>query len=315
MDGRTDTRALAPQRIIPNIWCNGNAEEVGVAIADAFTRAAIPATTEITARYPQQDLLDFQQPLAGKPLVVSIKLRDYRLDLINAGDEFTPGSAISLLVNVDPLFFGGETSAASASLQRLWAALADGGTVRMPLQAYPFSAQYGWVEDRFGINWQLMLTDPAGEPRPFLLPCLLFSQQVQGKAEEAGAFYREVFTPSAPGNLVRYPVQTGPAAAGELMFSDFSLLDQWFTAMDSGAAGSESFGPGFSLSVQCRDQAEIDHYWERLSAYPEHEQCGWLSDKFGVSWQIVPVNMEELMARPHAYRNMLGMKKLVIDEF
>ncbi len=255
MGGIPETRARDTQRITPNIWCNGNAEEVGAAIAEVFTEARVAASTAITARYPREDLPDFQQPLA------------------------------------------------------------DGGTVRMPLQAYPFSAQYGWIEDRFGINWQLMLTDPEGQPRPFIIPSLLFSQRVQGKAEEAGAFYRETFSLSAPGNLVRYPQQTGPAAAGEVMFSDFQLLNQWFTAMDSGAEGAETFSPGFSLSVQCRDQTEIDHYWGTLSAYPEHEQCGWLSDKFGVSWQIVPANMDELMARPNAYRNQLGMKKLVIDDF
>ncbi|MFC0581716.1 VOC family protein [Micrococcoides hystricis] len=261
MDGRTEIRALAPQRIIPNIWCNGNAEEVGVGIADVFTRAAIPATTEITARYPHEDLPDFQQPLAGKPLVVSIKVRDYQLDLINAGDEFTPGSAISLMVNFDPLFFNDDVTADQEAVERVWSQLMDGGTVRMPLDSYPFSARYGWVEDRFGINWQLMLTDPAGEPRLFMIPSLLFSGDVQGKAKEAGEFYREVFNPSAAGNVVRYPVQTGPAAAGEVMFSDFNLLNQWFTAMDSGAEGSESFSPGCSFLVQSANQAEIDHYW------------------------------------------------------
>lgn len=67
--------------------------------------------------------------------------------------------------------------------------------------------------------------------------------------------------------------------------------------------------------MQSANQAEIDHYWERLSAHPEYEQCGWLADKFGVSWQIVPANMDELMTKPGAYQKLMGMKKIFIDDF
>lgn len=111
----------------------------------------------------------------------------------------------------------------------------------------------------------------------------------------------------------------GPAPAGAVMFSDFQLEGQWFTAMDSAGEQDSSFTCGVSLEVCCADQAEIDRLWAALwaalSAVPEAEQCGWLADRFGLSWQIVPENMGELMQRPSSYQRMLGMKKLVIANF
>ena len=85
--------------------------------------------------------------------------------------------------------------------------------------------------------------------------------------------------------------------------------------MDSGVEQPFTFSPGVSLSVQCADQAEIDRLWDALSAVPEAEQCGWLVDRAGVSWQIVPANMAELMAKPDAFAHMMPMKKLIIADF
>ena len=86
-------------------------------------------------------------------------------------------------------------------------------------------------------------------------------------------------------------------------------------ATDFGADPAFLFSEGLSLEVQCEDQTEIDRLWDALSAVPDAEQCGWLKDRYGVSWQIVPENMAELMARPNAFERMLEMKKLVIADF
>ena len=99
------------------------------------------------------------------------------------------------------------------------------------------------------------------------------------------------------------------------MYADFQLAGQWYVAMDNGAEQEFGFDCGVSLEDDCADQAEIDRYWDAMSAVPEAEQCGWLADKFGVSWQIVPANMGELMARPDGYEHMMQMKKLVIADF
>jgi predicted 3-demethylubiquinone-9 3-methyltransferase (glyoxalase superfamily) len=289
------------QRIVANIWSNRNAEEMGAFYADA-----LPDTEfEVEARYPEEGLLDFQQEFAGQALTVTVMVSGTKLTLVNAGDEFRPTPAISFMLNFDPARFGGSSPDAVASatinLDRTWDALTDGGVVRMELGEYPFAQRYGWVEDRYGVNWQLMLTDPEGEPRPFVVPALMFGGDAQDKAAEAADFYV-----GAP---------TGPASAEALAYGEFRVGDQWFMATDFGADHAFSFSEGVSLEVQCEDQAEIDRLWNALSAVSEAEQCGWLKDRYGVSWQIVPTDMAELMARPGAFEHMLEMKKLVIADF
>lgn len=312
------------QRIVPNIWCTRNAEEAGAFYASAFENAH----AEVESRYPLTGLLDFQQEFAGEPLTVGLTISGTRFVLINAGDEFRPGPSISFMLNFDPMLFdcgeigGGETGGgeeqARASLDRLWARLAEGGSVLMPLGEYPFSRHYGWVQDRYGVNWQLMLTDPAGDPRPFIIPALMFDGDAQDRAAEAADFYVSVFADSPGGAEVgnRYPygAPTGKAGADALAFGEFRIGDQWFMAADNGSGVDHGFSCGVSLEVGCADQAEIDRLWEALSAVPEAEQCGWLTDRFGVSWQIVPEDMGELMERPGAYGNMMEMKKIVIAD-
>ncbi len=298
------------QKIVPNIWCNGNAEEAGAFYASVFENAQ----SEVESRYPAEGLLEFQQPLAGQALTVTLTVSGTRFTLINAGGEFRPNPSISFMLNFDPLLFDGSEEQARASLDRLWAGLAEGGNVLMPLTAYPFSAHYGWVEDRFGVSWQLMLTDPAGSPRPFIMPALLFCGRAQNRAREAVDHYLGIFEDAALGTRVPYEAASGPAPAGAVLFSDFSIGEQWFVAMDAGVEMTTDFDCGVSLEVDCADQAEIDRLWDALSAVPEAEQCGWLADRFGVSWQIVPADMEELMRRPGAFERMLQMKKLIIAE-
>lgn len=303
------------QKIVPNIWFDGNAEEAGEFYSSAFENSS----SEVEARYPDTGLLDFQASLAGQALTVTLKVSGYQFTLVNAGDEFAPNPSISFILNFDPLLFDSDEELARASLERLWGRLSDGGEVLMPLGEYPFSELYGWVQDRYGVSWQLMLTDPAGSPRPFILPTLLFSDRVQNQAAEAIDHYLEVFADIEGGDelgvLGPYEEPQGPAVVGAVQFADFRLSNQWFAAMDSAVDQPFTFSCGVSLEVKCKDQAEIDHYWNQLSAVPEAEQCGWLADRYGVSWQIVPENMGELMQRPGAYESMMQMKKLVIADF
>lgn len=297
------------QKIVPNLWFDRNAEEAGT-----FYAAALPNTTaEVVARYPAE-VPDWQAAFAGEPLTVDVVLDGFRLTLINAGPEFRPNPSISFMLNFDPLLFGSEVEARSR-LDETWAALSDGGTVLVPLDEHPFSKRYGWMQDRYGVSWQLILTDPAGEPRPFVIPQLMFSGPAQNRAREAAELYASLFDDAELGQVVAYPQDTGTAAAGSVMFGEFRVGEQWLSMMDSNVAHDFTFGPGTSLEVRCRDQAEIDRLWEALSAVPEAEQCGWLVDRYGVSWQIVPENMGELMSRPGAYPKMMAMKKLVIADF
>ncbi len=298
-------------RITPNIWFPGNAGE-----AMEFYTAAFGEGSEIlhTVSYPETGLPDFQRSFAGQLLVAAISLRGYRLTAINAGEQFTPTPAISFMVNFDPLRYQ-DVAAAKADLDGLWGQLSAGGRELMPLDHFEFSERYGWIQDRYGVSWQLMLTNPEGEPRPFIIPTFLFGQAHQNQAENAIEYWTNVFPNAAVGTKVRYPQPTGPATVDSLMFSDFTLDGRWFAAMDSAVEQDSTFTEAVSLLVSCEDQDEIDRYWAALSAVPEAEQGGWCKDRFGVSWQIVPKDMDQLMQRPGAYEHLMDMKKLVIADF
>lgn len=146
-----------------------------------------------------------------------------------------------------------------------------------------------------GISWQLILSDPSGEERPIITPSLLFVGEVWGQAEEAINYYLSIFRDGRRGLSARYPRGMDPDQEGTIMFADFMLEKQWFAAMDSAREHDFAFNEAISFMVYCDTQEEIDYYWEKLSAVPEAEQCGWLKDKYGLSWQIVPRAMEETM--------------------
>lgn len=307
------------QKIVPNIWCNRTAEEAGGFYAEAFTAAGFSATSTVAARYPDEGLPDFQRDFAGEALVVDVTVEGTQLALVNAGPDFAPNPSISFMVNFDPLAVGGDAAEARRRLDVLWARLADGGFVMMPLGEYPFAEHYGWVQDRFGVSWQLMLTRPEGEPRPLIIPALMFDGHAQNRAADAARRYVELFAGvpggSEIGTQFPYGQATGNATAEALAFGEFRIGEQWFMASDNGSGTDHGFTCGVSLQVNCVDQAEIDALWEGLSAVPEAEQCGWLADEFGVSWQIVPENLEELMAGEDSYAKLMGMHKIDISAF
>jgi predicted 3-demethylubiquinone-9 3-methyltransferase (glyoxalase superfamily) len=298
------------QKITPNLWFNRKAQEA----VDFYTSAFPDSKILSKSYYPksaEEGLADFQLDFAGEILTIEFELAGQPFVAINAGPEFKINPSISFMVNFDPSV----DDQAREHLDELWLKLSDGGEVLMPLEAYPFSERYGWVKDRYDVTWQLILTDPEGWPRPFILPSLLFTDRNTNHAEEAINFYVSVFEDAKVGELNYYIEDIGPAKAGALMFGDFMLANQWFAAMDSADKHDFRFNEAISLAVSCKDQAEIDTFWEKLSNDPQFEQCGWCKDKFGLSWQIVPENIDELMDKPGAYAHMMNMKKLIIADF
>ena len=289
------------QRITPDIWCNGTADEARDFYLEAF--AGLDASLVQQNTYPTEGLLDFQRHLAGQTLTNEISIGGFHLILVNAGDEFQPNPSINFFVNFDPAAMDQPRE----KLDVLWERLTDGGRVLMALGEYDYSPHYGWVEDRYGVSWQLMLTNPEGDPRPLIIPQLMFCGDAQGRAEEAIAVYTGVFADARVGNVVKYPHND------EVVFSDFQLMGEWFAAMDSGVPQDFTFTEGVSLMVQVDGQEEIDRLWASLA---EQEQpCGWCKDRFGVSWQIVPANLGELMQNPGSYEKLMGMSRIVVDEF
>lgn len=268
--------------------------------------------TEYYPKTKEEGLEDFQLDLAGKVLSIQFRVHDMEFVAINAGPEFSPNPSISFFVNFDP----SRDDQAREHLDALWAKLSADGTALMELGEYPFSPHYGWVQDKFGVSWQLILTSPEGEPRPVIVPSLLFTDTSQNQAREAAELYVSLYEDAALGTLSTYGQDTGLAKAESLAYGEFRVGVQWFAVMDNGGQDHKfGFNEGVSLSVACKDQAEIDKLWTALSKVPEAEQCGWCKDQFGVSWQIVPENMDELMKKPDAFKTMIQQKKIVISEY
>ena len=275
------------QVITPAIWCDGTADEAAQFYADVFRDASIAE----------------QAP----GIAATVSIHGFRLSLINGGNQYAPNPSISCILNFDPLLFGGEEQARTY-LDELYKRLSTGG-VLMELGEYPFSPRYAWVRDRFGMTWQLMLTDPDGDPRPFVIPSFMFGGTNHAHAEEATDAWIALFDNAHRGALYRYE-EGGPLDAGTVMFTDFTLRGTWMAATDSGTFHDFTFTPGVSMIVSCRDQEEIDRYWAGLSAVPEAERCGWCIDRWGVSWQIVPHNIAELMANAATRDKILHMGKI-----
>ncbi|MCB9157405.1 MAG: VOC family protein [Caldilineaceae bacterium] len=261
-----------------------------------FDKEAVEAANFYTSLLPDSEVTNIttlHDTPSGDCDIVSFTLAGQPFMGISAGPLFKFNPSISFMVNFDPA----QDPDARTRIDTVWAKLIEGGTALMPLDKYPFSERYGWVQDKYGLSWQLILTNPAGEKRPVIIPALLFVGDVCGKAEEAADYYISVFKDAQRGTIARYPAGMEPDKEGAIMFSDFQLLDQWFVAMDSAHEHKFAFNEAISFIVKCDTQAEIDYYWEKLSAVPEAEQCGWCKDKFGVSWQITPTAMDEMMAK------------------
>lgn len=142
-----------------------------------------------------------------------------------------------------------------------------------------------------------------------ITPCLWFDNQ----AEEAALFYTSVFPNSSIGQISRYD-ESGPGEAGSVAVIEFTLDGTPFTALNGGPIFQ--FTPAVSFMVPCETQAEVDRLWNRLTEGGEEEQCGWLKDRYGVSWQIIPTLLSRLMSDPdpvkvaRVNRAMLQMVKL-----
>lgn len=294
------------QKIIPNLWFDKEAEEAAEFYVSVFQNAKVNTKTHYADAGQE-----IHGQVAGSVMTVEFEIKGFKFVGLNGGTPpaggFTPNPSISFFVNCD----------SKEEVDNLWEKLSDGGKALMPLDKYDFSDRYGWVQDKYGVSWQLIYGNPEGDWRPKIVPSLLFTQDQNEKAEQAIEFYTTVFNDSQIGQLARAPEDSGPLKKGSLMFGDFVLENTWLAAMDGGDVHDFTFNEAISLIVSCETQDEIDHYWEKLSAVPESEQCGWLKDKFGVSWQIVPTMLNELSgedpeANARLTEALLKMKKLDI---
>ena len=165
----------------------------------------------------------------------------------------------------------------------------------MELGAYPFSERYGWTQDRYGLSWQIMLMGNV-EIKQKITPTLMFTGEQCGKTETAVNMYTALFHDSAIDHILRYGKGEEPDVEGTIRHAGFSLEGQQFAAMDSAIEHNFTFNEAVSLMVECQTQEEIDYYWEKLTVDGGQEGvCGWLKDKFGVSWQVAPAVLTDML--------------------
>lgn len=289
---------MQTQKIIPHLWFDTNAEEA----VSFYTKTFRGGKRRATTRYGEAGQ-EVHGMTPGTVMSITFEIEGYTFMALNGGPHFTMTPAISFMLNCPT----------KGEVDELWEKLSVGGKEYMPLDAYSFSQRYGWIQDKYGVSWQLIYNERFGKRT--IIPTLLFTEAQCGKAEEAMKLYTSIFNKSSIGTIARYGKGQLPEIEGTIMYADFELEGQKFAVMDSAQAHEFTFNEAVSLIVECKDQGEIDHFWRKLSAVPDAEMCGWLKDKFGVSWQIVPRGMETMLNDPDSaktervMRAVLDMKK------
>ena len=261
-------------QITPHLWFDKEAVEAAEFYVDALPGSKVTSVSTL------------KDTPSGDCDIVSFELLGQPFMAISAGPlfEFTP--AISFLVRCRT----------ASEVDDLWGKLSEGGSALMPLDSYPFSDRYGWTTDRYGLSWQVML-DTRDEIDQAIVPTLMYTGEVCGKAEEAVTHYSSVFPNSKVEHVQHYGEGNEPDQPGAVQHAYADLDGYKLAAMDSARVHDFGFNEAISLMVPCESQEEMDYFSDQLSAVPEAEQCGWLKDRYGVSWQITPVALDELMNR------------------
>lgn len=280
------------KKIVPHLWFDKEAAEAANWYIRLFENSRfINAVTIPDTPSGDTEIIDFE--LAG-----------LRFSAISAGPYFKFNPSVSLMVACNT----------REEVDRLHMNLSAGGAELMALGDYPFSKRYAWVQDRYGLNWQLMFVENMEEPQR-IRPTLLFAGDVCGKAADAIDHYASVFEKSRKGFINNYAAGEAVDGRAKINYGELDIQGTQFIFMDHGFGGDFTFNEAFSFMVLCENQEEIDYYWDKLSFVPEAEQCGWIKDKFGLSWQIVPANMNDVLMKgtkeevAHVTEAFLKMKK------
>jgi len=287
-------------RLIPCLWLDDQAE----AAAAFYTRVFPDGRIVARSYYPESFDCPGGRP-RGSLLTVEFEIAGQRFTALNGGPMFVINPSISFFVH----------AADAEEATRLFAALQEGGAILMPLDAYPWSECYGWVQDRFGVSWQV-ITGRRAAQGPRIAPCLMFAGEQRGNAASALRQYERIFPDTHLDDLRRYEPGEGPA--GQVKHGRLAVGEQDLLAMDSHVDHDVAFSEAVSLQVMCADQQEVDRYWAALSEGGAAGPCGWLKDRYGVSWQVVPQDItqwlecDDVAARDRAFQAMMSMGKLDI---
>ncbi|MDV3710308.1 hypothetical protein CMU41_00535 [Elizabethkingia anophelis] len=271
--------------IFPCLWCNGDAKELAEFYCQVFGGKITVDT----------------------PVVINIELFGQKLMLLNAGPQFEKNPSISFLINC----------ASEEDVQHYWDQLSEGGMVLMELDSYPWSKKYGWIKDKYGTTWQLYFGEMQ-EQR--LVPTFMFMHRNNGKAMEAMEFYTSTFPESKIEGVLKYKDGGENGEDPEnVQHAQFVINNYMLSCIDSSLDHKFDFNEGISLVIMTNDQKETDHLWNTLiSGGGRESMCGWLKDQYGVSWQIVPKKLIELMNDTDPAKSqkvvqaMLKMQKIII---
>jgi predicted 3-demethylubiquinone-9 3-methyltransferase (glyoxalase superfamily) len=260
------------QKITPHLWFDKEVLEAANLYISTFPNSKIKHTAML------------QNTPSGSVDIVTFELSGLEFQAINAGPLFKFNPSVSFHV----------TCKAIEEVDDIWEKLSQDGQVLMELGAYPFSERYGWLQDKYGLSWQIIYSGEA-QVEQMIKPVIMFVGEVCGKAEEAVNFWTSIFPEAKVNSILHFGKDEEPDKEGTLKYGSFSLFGQEFGALDSAYQHQFAFNEAISFIVHCDTQEEIDYYWKKLSAVPEAEQCGWLKDKYGFSWQVVPSGMDKML--------------------
>lgn len=283
------------QKITPHLWYDKDAKEAAKFYITLFPDSKIT------------DIITLYDTPSGDAELVSFELSGQKFMAISGGPHFKLNESTSLFAYCE----------SDEKIEGVYNKLSDGGKILFPLDKYDWSPKYAWVVDKFGLSWQLDVEKINNQQK--ILPALLFVNDKVLKVKEASEFYCSIFPNSKV--VMEYPYDKSAGLPdGSLLFAQFKISDYLFNAMSGQGEHKFDFNEAISFMVNCDTQEEIDYYWEKLSVVPEAEQCGWCKDKFGVSWQITPTVLAEMLSKGSAEqvdrvtKAFMPMKKLVIDE-
>jgi predicted 3-demethylubiquinone-9 3-methyltransferase (glyoxalase superfamily) len=272
--------------ITPCLWFNNQAKEAATLYCSVFSHAKITAES---------------------PIVTEISVSGQSFTLLDGGPMYQPNASISF-------FYICETE---QELDRIWNTFSKEGTIMMPVDAYPWSEKYGWITDKYGISWQLAL-GKISDTGQKITPCLLFTGKQYGRAEEAITHYAGIFENTTLDGILRYGDNESPDQEGRIKHAQININSQKFMLMESAGTHDFTFTEGVSFTIHCETQEQIDYYWEKLTESGEESMCGWLKDKFGVSWQIIPTVLRSIMGDPakagKAAQAFMSMRKFNIEQ-
>lgn len=272
------------------LWFDQQAEEAVSLYKKVFKNSKVLAVT----RYGKAGA-EISGQKEGSIMNIDLELEGYVIQALNGGPLFKFTPALSFFVNCQ----------SEDEINELWSQISTGGNVRMGLDKYPWAEKYGWTTDKFGVEWQFIYSPNSSSSANKIIPAFLFVDELFGKGEEALNFYLSVFPNS------KIESKAVDENSKSIMHCRFSLNGQDFVLMEGAGNHGFTFSSATSLAVNCDTQEEIDYYWEKLLEGGKAEQCGWLKDKYGVSWQIVPTCMQELVNSPHFEKVMETLYKMV----